>query len=252
MNNGDKLKDDVFSDFIQELRKMDQRTILGQDLKQPIAENFQLYDPEQLKMAQIAYEKNQKTAVLNEQLENRRKRLDLNLPIIGLLVGSLVFPNKKMDPLGMRYSKYLKALNTYEEVLEDAKKEKLLEAKKAEAGYWFSLGGFEFEEAVSKLFQKSGHFSSVIKTKSTGDGGIDLILTADNDFKIFVQCKAHKKQVGPHVARDLYGAMQSAGVTQGIIISLGGVSQGVRDFIKDKNIQIIDVNGVLKMQKLVS
>ena len=138
-----------------------------------------------------------------------------------------------------------------EKVSEIKEKQRLIEIKRKETGYWFSLSGWEFEEEVSRLFQKAG-CSSVVKTKGSGDGGIDLILTDEDGTKTLVQCKAHKKEVGPHVARDLYGAMHSAGISKGIIISLGGVTQGVRDFIKGKDISIIDVNGIIKFQEEVS
>jgi len=165
-------------------------------------------------------------------------------------MGNLVYPNEKMDPLGVRYANYLEKIDAYNEIIRDVERERLHEIRKKEADYWFSLGGFEFEEEVAKLFRVHFGESSVFRTKGTGDGGIDLIITDGADEKVFVQCKAHKKPVGPHVVRDLYGAMQSAGVAKGLLVSLGGVTPGVREFIEGKEISIFDVNSIIKMQKL--
>ncbi|MCE5341784.1 MAG: restriction endonuclease [Planctomycetaceae bacterium] len=241
-----------FKKYLQELRKSRHIEILGPNLKKPIPEDFEL-DSNQLSIAQSDYIENQKIEIENKKiLEYERQSIFLKYGhIIGLLIAYLFFPRvKKLSILGINYAKYLEAEKAYKEVLEDKEKEKIEELRRKEANYWFSLGGHEFEEEVSKLFRRSGHFSSVEKTKGSGDGGIDIILTVSDGTKIFVQCKAHKTPVGPHVARDLYGAMQSAGVNDGIIINLTGFTQGVRDFIKGKNISMFDVNSIIKMQNM--
>ena len=156
-----------------------------------------------------------------------------------------------MDPLGIRYANYLAKVDTYNKILEHVKRKGLLEIRRKEADYWFSLGGFEFEEEVAKLFRARFGESSVVKTKGTGDEGVDLIITTDAGEKVFVQCKAHKHAVGPHVVRDLYGAMQSGGANKGLLISLGGVTRGVKDFINGKEISILDVNSIIEMHKLI-
>ncbi|NLF83797.1 MAG: restriction endonuclease, partial [Candidatus Gastranaerophilales bacterium] len=83
-------------------------------------------------------------------------------------------------------------------------------------------------------------------TKGSGDAGIDIILEKDGE-KYCVQCKAHKKPVGPAIVRELYGAMHSAGIRQGILVCLGGFTSGVYDFVKDKPIKLVDIDDVIKM-----
>ncbi len=218
-------------------------------VKEPVPEDFGI-DRSHVSAAQAAHAKNQQISIANAEQAAKRKKFNLYVPIIGHVMGVLVYPDKKMDPLGVRYANYLKKVDAYNEILKDMERERLIEIRKKEADYWFSLGGFEFEEEVAKLFRAHFGESSVIKTKGTGDGGIDLIITDCAGEKVFVQCKAHKQAVGPHVVRDLYGAMQSAGVTKGLLISLGGVTQGARDFVEGKEISIFDVNSIIKMQKL--
>jgi len=228
--------DDEYFDYL--------KTKFGPDIIKPTPEDVGL-DSNNMSEAQEVYAKNQKARAHN-------RRLNIARSIFGSIL--VPFDDKSMSSLGEKYANYIKVLSAYpgeEKVSEIKEKQRLLEIKRKETGYWFSLSGWEFEEEVSKLFQKAG-CSSVVKTKGSGDGGIDLILTDEDGTKTLVQCKAHKKAVGPHVARDLYGAMQSVGISSGIIISLGGVTPGVRDFIKGKDISIIDVNGIIKFQKEVS
>ena len=77
--------------------------------------------------------------------------------------------------MGVRYGKYLEKLAAYKEILEDIENEKRAELAKKEANYWFSLSGHEFEEEMAKLLRARFGDASVIKTKGSGDGGIDLI-----------------------------------------------------------------------------
>jgi len=110
--------------------------------------------------------------------------------------------------------------------------------------YWFSLSGHEFEYKLANLYKSLGYKAEV--TKGSGDAGIDIILEKDGE-KICVQCKAHKKPVGPAIVRELYGSMFSSGFNQGILVCLGGFTSGVYDFVLDKPIKLVDVDDILKM-----
>lgn len=111
--------------------------------------------------------------------------------------------------------------------------------------YWMNLDGHQFEEAVARVFRKQGYQAQV--SKQGGDGGIDIVLIM-NDHRIAVQCKAHKKQIGPSVARDLYGTMLHFGYTEGMIVSRSGFTLGVEDFVRGKNIKLVNMHDLLKMQ----
>ena len=117
-----------------------------------------------------------------------------------------------------------------------------LELKKRE--YWLKMNGREFEIAVANLFKCLGYNSQL--TQYTSDGGVDIVLTKDGET-IFVQCKAFKNNVGIATARELYGVMQDRGVNKGIIATLNGFTQGVYDFAKDKNIDLISLDDILKI-----
>lgn len=165
-----------------------------------------------------------------------------------------IFPANKHHNLSNKYNEYLNLLKEYPSEIEIKKikeDEKYLKERKTKKDHWFSLSGHDFETEVAKLFVESGLFR-VIKTKGSGDGGVDIILTTKDGVTIFVECKAHKHPVGPHVIRGLYGAMTSQGVKMGILISLGGVTDGVIDFIKDNSISIVDVNDIIKFNEWIS
>lgn len=110
--------------------------------------------------------------------------------------------------------------------------------------YWMNLDGHEFEEAVAVVYRKQGY--EAIVSKQGGDKGIDIILTQGNK-KIAVQCKAHNKPVSPSVVRDLYGTMNHFGYAEGILVSKNGFTVGVVEFVKDKPIQLINLNNLMTM-----
>lgn len=118
--------------------------------------------------------------------------------------------------------------------------------QKLKKDFWLCLSGHQFETELAKVYRSNGYNSIV--TKGSGDKGVDIILEKDSD-KILVQCKAHKKAVGPAVARELFGAMNSFGIKKGIIASLSGFTKGVYEFVKDKEIELISIDEILNMTK---
>lgn len=117
---------------------------------------------------------------------------------------------------------------------------------KTKVDYWYSLSGLQFEIEVTKLLTKLGY--NAIRTKSSGDGGIDIFVQDEDKNYTIIQCKAHKKPVGPHIIRDLYGAMTSINALSAILINLAGFTKGVREFAKGKNIMLWDVSDLIALQ----
>lgn len=116
--------------------------------------------------------------------------------------------------------------------------------QKKKKDFWLNLTGHQFEEALAKVYRKNGYIANV--TQGSGDGGVDIILEKNNVIT-YVQCKAHKKAVGPAVARELYGTMKHSSVQNGIIASLGGFTKGVYDFVDDKAIDLIDLEDIIRL-----
>ena len=143
------------------------------------------------------------------------------------------FKYKKNTELHKRYFEYKKQLDLYN-----------FWNQMKRIDYWMNLDGHEFEEAVASVYRNLGYKAEV--SKQGGDGGIDIILTKENK-RIAVQCKAHKKPVGPAVARDLFGTMNHYGYEEGILVSRNGFTVGVYEFVKDKPIKLVNLNDILDM-----
>lgn len=109
--------------------------------------------------------------------------------------------------------------------------------------FWNSLDGRAFEMEVTNLLNRTGYSATL--TPASGDGGVDIVL---GDGTI-VQCKAHGAFVSPGVVRELYGTLIHQRAPRAILISLNGVTNGVRSFIKGKQITVWDRSRLIAMQK---
>jgi restriction system protein len=69
-------------------------------------------------------------------------------------------------------------------------------------GYWRALRGIDFEHAVALLFRRRN--CDVTITKSSGDGGVDLVLNVGGDV-LWCQCKGHAKPVSVASIREIAG-----------------------------------------------
>ncbi len=114
----------------------------------------------------------------------------------------------------------------------------------AKLSYWDSLDGHQFEHAFADVCRQNGYSATV--SKAGGDGGVDLILKKDGRV-IVVQCKAHKKKIGPAPVRDLYGVMASNGYKEGWVVSKNGFSDNAVSFARGKPIRLIDIQDVIML-----
>lgn len=120
--------------------------------------------------------------------------------------------------------------------------------QKTQHEFWMSLSGRRFEFELASLYRRLGH--DCIVTPASNDKGIDLILNRNGE-RIIIQCKAHKKPVNPNVIRELIGTMICAGANKAILASLSGFSPGVRGYITDKNIELIELRDIINMQESI-
>lgn len=113
---------------------------------------------------------------------------------------------------------------------------------RTQEGFWSSLDGRAFEIEVAKLLNRAGYPATL--TPASGDGGVDILL---GDGTI-VQCKAHRASVSPGVVRELYGTLIHQRAPRAILISLNGVTNGVRSFIEGKQITVWDRSSLIAIQ----
>ena len=111
-----------------------------------------------------------------------------------------------------------------------------------------SLSGIEFENLCQVLLQKGGF--DVETTKTSGDGGIDLIARNQQPFfsgKYIIQCKRYIGSVGEPVVRDLYGVVMAERANKGILLTTGRFTISAIRFSEDKNIELIDGNQLAQL-----
>lgn len=99
----------------------------------------------------------------------------------------------------------------------------------------------EFEILVGGSFRQQGY--RVMETGGYGaDGGVDLVLTKDNE-KFLVQCKQWKAyKVSVEVVRELYGVMAAKGAAGGMVVTSGRFTDPAIEFAQGRNIKLI--NGI--------
>jgi hypothetical protein len=112
--------------------------------------------------------------------------------------------------------------------------------------FWLSLSGKQFEHELANLFRKLGYKADV--TSASDDKGVDIWIV-QSEQRIPVQCKAHKKPIGPAVAREFYGCMNHFKTKKGILASVSGFTKGVYEFASGKQLDLIDLNWILSKQK---
>lgn len=110
-------------------------------------------------------------------------------------------------------------------------------------GFWRSLRGAEFEDALARLFQRRG--VSVEKTKTTGDGGIDLVLRSGSDL-IFVQCKGYAKPVPVAPIREIAGVC-SRSQARPVVAAVNGFTKGAIECARELDVTLVDTPGIVRM-----
>ena len=104
-----------------------------------------------------------------------------------------------------------------------------------------ALSGVEFEQVCKKILENMGF--DVETTKTTGDGGIDLIAYNHQPLlsgKYIIQCKRYTGSVGEPVIRDLYGVITSERANKGILMTSGVFTKQAQVFAQGKPIELID------------
>ena len=104
-----------------------------------------------------------------------------------------------------------------------------------------TLSGVEFEKLCHILLEKMNF--DVTDTKTSGDGGIDLIAHNHQPLlsgKYIIQCKRYVGGVGEPVIRDLFGVVMSERANKGILITTGYFTKQAVSFANGKPLELID------------
>lgn len=158
--------------------------------------------------------------------------------LIGLLSTPLVQCIARMRL--QRHPKY-KNLRAYQDAV--------FQHERAKRDFWLKLSGSDFERQLADLYRRVGYSAAV--TAGSGDQGVDIVLTR-NGKRTIVQCKEHSKPVGPAVARELYGSLVASDADSAILACTSGFTIGVFDFVRNKPIELVDVETIVRMQETLN
>ena len=122
------------------------------------------------------------------------------------------------------------------------KREKVLEEKRKNKEFWFSLDGIPTEKELDKVFEKLGFKIEI--TPPSNDEGIDHILNGE----IVVQTKNQQSKVGRPDLQRFWGSWKDSH-KKGIFVSIHGFSNNCEEFVKDKPILLYDVDDVIRMSE---
>lgn len=97
----------------------------------------------------------------------------------------------------------------------------------------------DFEFLVSEAYRRKG-YQVKENLKAGADGGVDLVLTKDNEVTL-VQCKQWKtKSIPVTTIRELYGVMMDQNAQKGVVVCSGAFTKDAIEFAKGKPIELID------------
>jgi len=113
-----------------------------------------------------------------------------------------------------------------------------------------NLSGQDFEKLISELLTRMGFQTEM--TKTTGDGGIDIIAKLDKPIfggLYLFQCKrfAPDNLVGAPTVRDFYGAVTADRAVKGIFITTSEFTLQAREFGRKVGIELIDSEQLQKL-----
>lgn len=113
-----------------------------------------------------------------------------------------------------------------------------------------ALGWRHFEQLVGEAFRRQGY--AVEDTGLGGaDGGIDLILHKSGR-RVLVQCKQwRQRQVGAKVVREMYGLLAHHRADEVKIACSGTYTRDAAEFAKDKPIELIGGEKLLRIVREV-
>jgi Holliday junction resolvasome RuvABC ATP-dependent DNA helicase subunit len=107
-----------------------------------------------------------------------------------------------------------------------------------------NLSGIEFESLISSLLTRMGFTTEM--TRTTGDGGIDIIAVLDKPIvggRYLFQCKrfAPENLVGAPMVRDFYGAVTADRAVKGIFVTTSDFTVQAREFAERAGVELIDL-----------
>jgi len=109
---------------------------------------------------------------------------------------------------------------------------------------WRSLRDVAFEDFVAEIFEELGY--SVRRTKTTGDQGVDLIVTGKGRA-IAVQTKGYKTSVGNKAVQEVYAGMAFYSLTECVVVTNSRFTSGALKLAKSVRCVLIDEFAIARL-----
>jgi hypothetical protein len=109
---------------------------------------------------------------------------------------------------------------------------------------WRSLRGVAFEDFIAEIFEELGF--TVEKTKTTGDQGVDLIVSGRGRL-IAVQTKGYEGNVGNKAIQEVYAGMAYYRCRECVAITNSGFTTGAVDLARSVRCHLIDGSGIPRL-----
>lgn len=106
-----------------------------------------------------------------------------------------------------------------------------------------SLDGIAFERYLGAHFQKLGY--KVVITPPSGDYGVDLILTKDND-RIAVQAKRYRRQVSYQAVQEVVAGKAMYRCNKAMVVTNSTFTEAGRKLAEKNNVVLWDRNSLIQ------
>lgn len=113
--------------------------------------------------------------------------------------------------------------------------------------YVDQLEGLDFEEYTYQLLKSNGYIN-VIKTKASGDFGIDVLAEKDG-IKYAVQCKNYTSPLGSKCVQEAYSGKQYYNCHVGIVLTNSTFTSHAKELAEKNGILLWDRNKLISMIK---
>lgn len=115
---------------------------------------------------------------------------------------------------------------------------------------WRQMSDRDFEFEIGKVYSRLGYQTKV--TKRSGDGGVDVIATKDNET-VYIQCKHYGENthLGAPELQAFWGCCSGNGISKGVMVCTSGLTKDAQAFankLKEK-LEIIGMKELMKLDK---
>lgn len=107
------------------------------------------------------------------------------------------------------------------------------------------MDGYQFEEYIATIYRKKGYTATV--TKSSGDQGVDVIITDNLGYKIGIQTKRSGTKITNSAVQEIYSGINYYDCFKGIVITNNYFTPSAVSLAEHNNIELINRTRLFKM-----